>query len=260
MYLKKAIFITLLILTGFMAQSQSLEIIRESENAAISEDTLMHLRIVNPLVRVGDEIKVEMDLSFILPVLRKQLDSSITILNNDYNMFISKNLYTFNLSFDSTGEYTIGPFVFNMDSVNYYTDSVMIFVAEKLPREEGVWVRYAKTNGKRYFVLEQHISNKTKHKTKRNTYSYYVGGELAKDDELASLDKSFNDNIKVQNSWSTKKSEVFGDNISMENGYTASRKVYVLSFTDGFDGPVTITKKDFTKLPRKIKIEDIIIE
>ena len=224
-----------------------------------SQDTIQ-LHIDNPKPRVGEEIELSFKFNFFTDEVQKQLNPGIEMSDRHSVFGGQSNEFTSNISFTEAGPHTIGPFKFNFNGKEIITNSILVQVDEKLPIKEGIWVRYAEVNNKKYIVIEQMIRNKPNENKKENitsTITYGGSGGLLEEDEFAEL----NSNLDIGISATFKKSlrnTVNGTGLGFQkSGLTYSLRIYELKTEADFSGNFTLTKRHFTNLPKGHKIKKI---
>lgn len=116
-----------------------------------AQDSLK-LEVDNPAPRRGDEVELSLSLEFIDAAVNAQLNEGFEPETNNYQ---SAEDFTKTILVKDTGMLTLGPFTFNFDGKLYESNVLRLRVEEKLPREEGVFVRSIRYEGKVYIVVEQ---------------------------------------------------------------------------------------------------------
>lgn len=95
------------------------------------------LNIINPSPRIGDDVDVSFEL---------EKDGKKYGYGNIKLTDATKKL----------GKCTIGPFSFSIPQMKFETNNGDINVVAKLPNDpEGVWIRYVKSNGIDFLIVEQ---------------------------------------------------------------------------------------------------------
>lgn len=137
----------------------------------------------------------------------------------------------------------IGPLSININGNTYLSDTLTINVIEELDKtKEGIWVRYVNFQNKDYIILEQVINAKPRRES-QNKVTFDN-----QDVTFAELDLSqFNsDEIKI---WNPASNSSFG----------YKRWLYQYHKKEGYE-PITLDKKYFKNLPKKAKIDKVVLK
>ncbi|MEO8475294.1 MAG: hypothetical protein ABI477_24035 [Chryseolinea sp.] len=117
----------------------------------------LHLEVVNPLIRVGDDIKVEIyDDALINPSASSQISISGTILIKNFA--------------SQADTKTIGSMNLIIDGVSYEAQALTITTlpAISLDTIQGIWITRLRSNGKNHLIVEQRVRNQIDIKVNSN--------------------------------------------------------------------------------------------
>ena len=228
-------------------------------NFLSAQDTLK-LTLDNYEPRVGDKVELSFSFNFFTDELKNQLADDVEMINSS-SVFGNRSPKLIRvLKFSKPGKHTVGPFKFEFNGKKIVTDSIVVDVAEKLPYEEGVWVRLTTDNkGNKYLIVEQLIQNKSNFSKKKKTSSFTVGGDLGDGEEFAEVDKISEKGINFIFRSSRTNTRTKDDESLFGIGLSYSYKKYKIDFDDSFMGEFTLKKKHFKNLPRKKSFDSIII-
>lgn len=212
----------------------------QAEN--IPTDTLK-IEIDNAAPRLGEDIILSFDMKFLNDEIEKQLPKGVEIGNSSvFNLTNGELRKT--VSFEKIGKYVLGPFSFEFNGKRIVTDSIEVNVAEALPFEEGVWVRYVETAAERYIIIEQ-LTKYTKTE---------LGAAFGNKNEFVELIDNLALGLNTnRNHSSTSTKHKDGDILSPVFFYTF--KKYVITTTEEFKGKFKLKEKHLKNLPKKIKVE-----
>ena len=223
-----------------------------------SSQDFFKITIDNPRPRVGDVVKLSFEKDPFKIELESQMPSGIKVTSSKDIFGMGNQNLSKSLEFYAPGNYTIGPFIFEINDSIYITDSVNIVVAPKLPYKPGVWVRYYEFEGEKYLVVEQYVKNKSDYKKNRKGSSYTVGGVATV--EYASLASNPQKGVMLSSSGSMSTTKRDGDSDAFSAGLGYSRKTYKINFTQEFNGTFKLKKEHFEDFPKRTDLDVILIE
>jgi hypothetical protein len=221
-----------------------------------SQETLK-LKINNPQPRVGQSVSLNFDIRFFTDFIESQIEREGKI--ETATSYTSTNNFERNLVFQEAGVHTIGPLRFNINNIDYVTDTLVITVIEPLLPQEGLWIRLVEQNGRKYMLVEQMIANESNFQEKENGFSYTVGGELNEGKEFAELVDVSVKGVRFNFRNSSTRSVRSEGAKMFEPGFSYSYKKYDIEFDDSFSGELKLSKKHFINFPAKTKLEKILI-
>ena len=137
----------------------------------------------------------------------------------------------------------IGPLSININGKTYLSDTLSINVIEEIDKaEDGIWIRYVNFQNKNFIIIEQIVNAKPRRESENKvTFDN-------QDVTFAELDLSkFNSNkIKI---WNPASNSSFG----------YKRWLYQYQKKEGYE-PIILDKKYFKNLPKKVKIDEVVLE
>lgn len=219
---------------------------------------LIHLQVDNIAPRVGDVVKVsipihpEIDHSFLTDESEETLkDSSAFKLGS----------ITISMECEKQGDFQIGPYEFDFNGKQIKTDSVILFVEEKLPFIEKAFIRVINTENESFIIVEQLLREKKSSTTLPDGLppefaASFSSSEQRKNDEFVEMSARPTTGISLMRTYSTKSSK---DSPSGRS-YTYFFQKYTITKSASFKGPYTLKKDDFIRLPRTSSIENLNIK
>lgn len=224
---------------------------------SLQAQTNINIKISNPQPRVEDELTMTMEVDLMGDLLKSKLDKNIEI-RRSYGLFSSKNI-TKTIAFTKEGTYSIGPFEFTFNGEKYTTNSVEVEVISKIPKEEGVWLRYIRHEGEQFIILEQLIANESDARQTENGFTQTIGGSLPEDDSFAEINLELTSGLTLYNSGSATRTIQKEGADFMAPGFSYSRKKYKVQYDDSFTGEYKFTSRNMKNLPKNVKIEEFVI-
>jgi hypothetical protein len=164
------------------------------------------------------------------------------------------------VSFQTAGTHVLGPFEFEFNGTLYKTDSLIVEVDEKLPFEEGVWLRYVKgPKGKLYLLLEQYISEDSKNAIapQPSTDPFFPNNE-----GYVSFKKFQNKGITLAEGltrWRTRFPDLEQRSVKFEQ-LNYMFRIYKVELAKRFSRPFEITSELIENLPKNISFTPVIIQ
>jgi hypothetical protein len=213
----------------------------------------LNVEVSNPEPRINEFTELKFDLGMIDSTFNAKLDSNLVDPNPFYGKFLEKSL-----SFNSIGMRKIGPFNFELNGVNYVSDTIFINVIDSLPKEEGIWLRFVNNNmNEKSIILEQIISSK--YKIERSI-------EFGVRNTTKQIDKNaFNTLVMhpTQEIYLSNRGYMYYQSPPYERKKNKkalfySRQIY--KFDGDFKGILEIRNDFFTKNPKNLKTRSLIIE
>ncbi|AFM05209.1 hypothetical protein Fleli_2856 [Bernardetia litoralis DSM 6794] len=219
----------------------------------IPTDTLK-IEINNAAPRVGDKVELSFETQFLNDEIKKQLPEGAQLakMTSVFGEPTSSKLKKI-INFQKSGKYTVGPFSFEFNGTKMITNSIEVYVAEALPFEPGIWIRYVETATEKYIIVEQLLGNKSDYKKTDNGFSYTVGGVSDKD-ELADIILNPTEGLEIRMRNGIENTRSKGGDI-FAPGLTYSFKKYLITTTEEFKGKFKLKEKHLKNLPKKIKVE-----
>ncbi|HYG36991.1 MAG TPA: hypothetical protein VD908_00165 [Cytophagales bacterium] len=217
------------------------------------------ISIENPQPRVEEKVVLSIDLQFLTKRIAEKLGSKITLTNINSIHGIESTDFDRIITFHEPGDYIVGPFLFNIDGKQYLSNAIKVQVIEKLPVQEGIWVRYIETGGERMIIVEQMINNKSDYKKTKKGYSMTMGG-VKGDEEFAELMEESYKGYKIISSSSNSSTVREEGKDLFTPGFSYRFKSYGLELLPDYQGPIIISEKDFQNFPSKYKMTPIKIE
>ena len=194
------------------------------------------LKTIYPEPRVGQTIRITLDLNFIEEYVKETLPPKLEVTG--YSPFSN---YSRDILVNDTGYFQIGPYEFNFNNRKYKSDSLIIHVIEPLEKKEGVWIRLFQHDSIQFLIVEQYLS-------KPKNASNFIFTELI-EQPIDGLEFNF----KTSN---TNFVSVDDNNpISALLGY--SLQIYNVTNETGKE--IKMTKKFFKDLPITAEIPRLII-
>ncbi|MBO6514974.1 MAG: hypothetical protein JJ975_00300 [Bacteroidia bacterium] len=125
----------------------------------LAQDTVsMQLDLTEP--RVGQEVTLSFPIDFLTQEVQNQLGDSISVVPSRFGLYNQGSPFKRTIKFHQPGNYIVGPFRFDINGERIQTDSQEVVVKEKLPLQEGFWVRLIQNgSGDNEIVLEQQIAD-----------------------------------------------------------------------------------------------------
>jgi len=213
----------------------------------------IELQINNPEPRVGDEVKLTLDANFLIDEIKIQSDTTIKFVTSSFGLNSSE--FSTAIEFSKSGSYLLGPYEFIFNGKKFISDSIKVNVKEMLPYEEGIWVRFVPAGESRYIIVEQLIENKSDFKTRKDGFTYTVGGVAVED--FAEIIEVSDDKVEIDFRSSRQNNRVPKDSELFSPGFSYSFRKYEIKFLNGFEGPFKLEKKHFTNFPKKGKFKTI---
>ncbi|PHR74659.1 MAG: hypothetical protein COA67_00900 [Lutibacter sp.] len=228
---------------------------------AIGQEKLK-IEIDNPEPRVGQKVIFSFNLDFFTKYLKPELGTSIELTNSTSINGIKSKGFERIIIFREAKKHKVGPFEFEFNGKNYITNSIEINVLPKLPFESGLWIRLTESNGQKYLILEQLISNVSNKKDNKNGtgYSHTIGGVKAKGVEFAKLKENLTNKLDLSNYSSSSYGLRPEDAELFDVGFSYSIKKYKVKFNNNFKNKYILTKKDIINLPKNQKVEKITLK
>ncbi|WP_375559652.1 hypothetical protein ACE193_18225 [Bernardetia sp. OM2101] len=215
-------------------------------------DTLQ-IEVNNAAPRVGDKVEIIFDITFLNDKIEEQLPKEAQLEGTSSTFGEATGKLKKIITFKKSGKYIIGPFHFEFEGRKIITDSIEVQVAEALPFEAGVWVRYVETKTEKYIIVEQLLGNKSDYKKTDNGFSYTVGG-VSDENELVDITPNPATGLEIRmrngiRNTRNKDGDVFAP------GMTYSFKKYLITTTDDFKGTFKLKEKHLKNVPKKTKVE-----
>lgn len=170
---------------------------------------------------------------------------------------VANGFLTLSKNIDTIGSYTVGPFSFNLDGVLYKSDTLTFTVYPELPKvKNGLWINFIKSNDEYYLAIEQRIEGK-----ENNPQPPSLTKE---DDGYVSLNDAMlkdNDNVAITGiQYSRGNYSLEGEMGQADYMGTQKKTFYKIWMSDDYDNSLTLTKKYFTNLPKKMDFKPVMIE
>jgi len=227
---------------------------------AIGQEKL-NIEIDNPQPRVDEEVTFSINASFLSNYFKEELDKDIEFTRSTGIFMGSSDDFNRVIIFKEAKKYKIGPFQFEFNNKKYTTNIIEVEVLPKLEVKEGMWLRIAELEGKRYLILEQFVKNTSDYRTNGNDgYSHTVGGVIPEDTRFASLKEELLKGLKLNMSYSSTSTKRPEGADMFDIGFTYAFKKYEIQFDEDFKGKYVISKKDFENLPKSYDIGKITLK
>lgn len=223
----------------------------------LSQD-FFSITVDNQHPRVGDIVKLSFEKDPFKLELEMQVPAGVIVTSGKDIFGMGNENLSKSLEFSTPGNYTIGPFIFEINDQIFITDSVKLEVEAKLPYEPGVWVRYYEKEGERYLVVEQYIQNESDYKKTKKGSSHTIGGVTK--DEFATLESNPQKGVSVLNSGSMSTTRRPDGADMFAPGLSYSRKTYKLKFDKEFNGTFKLKKEHFENYPSRTDLTPILIQ
>ncbi|UTW63223.1 hypothetical protein KFE98_03440 [bacterium SCSIO 12741] len=228
-------------------------------NLLSAQDTLS-LELDNPAPRVGDKVEMSFPLDFLTDEIKGQLGEQIEMTHRSSAYGSQSDDFTQVVKFPEEGTYTVGPFHFEFNGKTWITDSITLNVAEKLPFEEGVWIRLIEDQeGNKFIIVEQLIQNKSDFSASKNQFSYTMGGVMDENTQFVEIDEISEEGISIDFTQSRSNTRREKEDDIFAPGLSYSFKKYKIKFSDDFEGTFVLQKKHLKNGPKKFKFSDISI-
>lgn len=228
-------------------------------NLLSAQDTLK-LAVDNPGPRVGDEVELSFSFDFFSDHLKSQLNSEVEMKSSLSAFGSNSDKLIRRIEFTKQGKRTIGPFKFGFNGKTLTTDSISFDVAEKLPFEEGVWIRLISDyQDNKLLIVEQLVKNESDYSDNKNGFSYTIGGKMDEKTELVEIEEVSENGLEITFRSSKSKTRTKDGGDTYAAGLTYSFKKYQIEFDESFDGPFTLKKKHLINLPKKTSFDNIVI-
>lgn len=226
-------------------------------NLLSAQDTL-RLLVDNPEPRIGDEVELSFSFNFFTDDLKSQLSDEIEMTNSSSVFGGQSDKFTRVIEFKRAGKHKIGPFKFDFNGRMIMTDSIVITVAEKLPFEEGVWIRLTSDQeGNKFLIVEQLIKNQSDYSENEDGFSYTVGGKMDDNTEFVEIDEIKENGVKINFRQSRSNTRTNDSDDIFAPGLSYSFKMYQIKFDENYDGTFTLKKKHLKNFPKKTSFTEI---
>lgn len=220
------------------------------------------MEIDNPAPRVGDKVEFTIDFSFLDEFISDELGDDIEIEEDAFHLSQISGIKK-TISFKKKGRQVVGPFNFELNGQSFETDSIIVDVAEKLPFEEGVWIRFVTdSKDKRYIILEQYMKNKVKIKTKKKR-GKRINSSVPKidDNEMVELMDINEKGVSIGSRFSSilTRYPESADQFSRESGMRYKRAQYEIKLSVDFKEPFEVNEKYVKNLPNNVSFTPVVI-
>ncbi len=188
--------------------------------------------------RIGQTIVIQLDPTFF----------NSYVLKNIPEGFVEKKGYTVDKTFKyqleakQTGEYYIGPFEFEFNDKIITTDSIRINIIDALPLKEGLWIRNY-NHGKEHLVIIEE-------------YSKEQADFEFEDYHFVELNETLSNDLTIRRT-SSYSSIVNPDSRKNVPNLVYNRAIYSIQNKTSED--LKLTKQDFKGLPKRFRLEEIVI-
>jgi BatD DUF11 like domain len=212
-----------------------------AQNVKISVD--------NTEPRVGQEFTLTFEADFFSDLLHKAISDSIGFDTSDANKDLTSTMFA-----RYKGPMTVGPFKFEFNGKQYWSNTVHLNVLEGLDGKKGVWLRKIKIDEKDYLLLEQIVLLTPIVTTSANTWNTEWKN---KEENLAELiQKPKGEDIEFYETRSG-----MGGKPDKTRDYppevSYAYKFYQIKKGPKFKGPLKLTEKNFRKLPPGANVSPI---
>ncbi|WP_160144074.1 hypothetical protein [Chryseolinea soli] len=197
------------------------------------------ISIINPLLRVGDEI-------------------SVNVLISDAESSIVRGQLSLKKMCLDTGWVDVGPLKIEVQNISYETNALKLKVMAPLPPEKttGLWMSLVEVNSGQYLVLEQRIGRNVEWKSKsKNELVIRTDSDQSGFAELneARLKEA---GIEVVSS-STRSGDAWVDIFNKNGAYNYKVSTYELKKLPEFKRAVKLDKTFFTGFPEKMESKEL---
>ena len=218
---------------------------------------VVSLSLGNPAPRVGEEVRLTLDLTFMTDQIKAQTDTRIKFL--DKSFITDPDNITQNIVFQQAGEYVLGPYDFTFNGKKYQTNTLAITVADELPYQEGLWLRCVRQNDTQYLIIEQQVANEMLKESSRDVNSFSLSMTTSPMRDFVELRdlKDYFDSAYGRSTSSTRKAK--GDEFDSPD-YSYFIKIAKLEFAKNFNGPFTFSKKHFKNFPEDVFFQTCTVE
>ncbi len=221
----------------------------------------LKIEIDNPEPRVGQSITFSINVDFLTDYFKKELGKNVDFTRSTSIFGMQSDDFERVIIFKKAKKYKIGPFDFEFNGKKYSTETIEVNVLPKLPMENGVWLRITESEGQKYLILEQLISNESNKTDNGNGgYSHTIGGVKPKGKEFAELNEELTKGVELSNYSSASNTLTPEDAGLFDVGFSYSIKKYKIKFDESFNGEYLISEKDFKNLPNVFDIGKIKVE
>ncbi|WP_421753055.1 hypothetical protein [Croceimicrobium sp.] len=201
--------------------------------------------------RLGQSITITLKLNFIEEHIKETLAPELELKGNS-----AFSNYAREIQVNDTGDFQVGPFLFEFNGKVYKTDSVILHVTEPLENVEGLWVRLIEYDSTQILIVEQHIENEwKKDKESKDPFSMSLSTtELEFAELIENPMEGLEFNFRQSNSYSVliDEKDPFGASLAY------SRKIYHVTNYSGEE--IQLSEDFFENLPKKIELPEIIIK
>ncbi|MFT5600935.1 MAG: hypothetical protein ACI9N1_001172 [Flavobacteriales bacterium] len=222
---------------------------------ASAQDTLL-IEIDNPQPRIGDEVKLTFSFDALSKVIETQLNDGTEVINDFAN---AKKIFTKTIIFTKPGKNTLGPFEFDFNGNKVISDSIIVYVKEELPFEEGLWIRFTEDkDGSTFLIIEQYKDPNSKSHIKRKKESNSNIYGLQGNDEFVELTSETLEGISFSFTNSNSKPIYQSDKGSFSGkSLNYSFKKYKVYLDPYFQGVFTLKKKYLVNLPSNVDYTEV---
>lgn len=229
--------------------------------ASISAQDTLKLKISNREPRVGDELELSFSFDFFTNEINSQFKSDIEMSKSNSIYGNQNDEFTRIIAFKTVGQHVVGPFKFDFNGGKIVTDSIIVDVIEKLPFEEGLWIRLATDQyGSKYLIVEQLIQNVSDKNQKKRGASYTVGGVMSDDQEFVEITGIDTEQLNVFFKQSSTTTIIKDNATEFDEGLSFSYSIYEIEFMYAFKGKYVLQRKNLKNLPKKSPFKELIIE
>ena len=226
-------------------------------NLLSAQDTL-RLLVDNPEPRIGDKVELSFSFNFFTDELKNQLDDEVEMTNSSSVFGGQSDKFTRVIEFKRAGKHTIGPFKFDFNGRIIMTDSIVIDVAEKLPFEEGIWIRLTSDQeGNNFLIVEQLIENESDYSKNKDEFSYTVGGNMDDKTEFAEIEEVSENGVEINFRQSRSNTRTNDSDDIFAPGLSYSFKKYQIEFDNDYNGTFTLKKKHLKNFPKNTSYTEI---